>query len=44
MTDLDKAALHLANVDGRVDRGANIHADVAAQGLEVAGQGVQLHF
>lgn len=28
--DLDEATLDLANVDGRVDRVANVHADVSA--------------
>lgn len=41
--DLDEAALHLTNVNGRVDGGAHIHADVRAQGLEVPSQGVQLN-
>ena len=41
--DLDEAALDLANVNGRVDGAADVHADVGAQGLEVARQSVQLH-
>ena len=41
--DLDEATLDLANVDGRIDRAADVHADVGAQSLEVPGQSVQLH-
>ena len=41
--DLDEATLDLANVNGRVDRAADVHADVCAQSLEVASQSVQLH-
>ena len=35
-TDLDETTLHLTNVNSRVHRGAHVHADVRAQGLEVA--------
>ncbi len=41
--DLNKAAFDLANVNGRVDRRADIHDNVGAQRLEVASQSVQLY-
>eukprot|EP00955_Chlamydomonas_euryale_P016106 172078-Chlamydomonas_euryale.AAC.3 len=40
---LHERAFHLADVDGRVDGVADIHGDVGAQQLEVAGQHVELH-
>ncbi len=41
---LHEAALYLADVDGRVQAGSNIHHNVHAASIKVAIQGVKLHF